>query len=139
MGECLAAICSWVPHGDEPETMTWNDPFEARHKERAEKLAVEQEFSPEAHRGFLELREKGLWPDTSGQACWVMNRRVEWAIHLTSLLASLQATAGCGELTPAKKNPFDVCEWLAFEVYDSKISFPRKWWDGSSFEDYYDY
>jgi len=137
-GECIAALESWVPFAPEPDTMTWNDPHEAMQKERWEKLSVEEEFSGEAHTGFEHLREKGSWPDTSEQACFVMRERMDWAIQLAKQFELLARSGGCGALKPKPGDEFDFCEWLAFELYDTKFSWPKKWWDSSSFENYYD-
>jgi len=84
MGQCIEALTSWVPDEDEPETMGWSDPEESIRKERWEKIGVEEEFSPEAHRAFQHLREEGLWPDTSAQACFVMRSRMDWAVQMTN-------------------------------------------------------
>jgi len=138
-GECIAALASWVPLEHEPDTMTWSDPNEAMQKERWEKIAVEEEYSGEARTGFQHLRVEGLWPDTSEQACFVMRSRMEWAIQLANQFSLLARSAGCGSLKPVPGDTFDVCEWLSFDLYDTKFSWPKKWWDSSSFERYYDY
>lgn len=136
--ECLLALESWVPCEDEPETLRWNDPHESISKERGEKRAIEAEFSGEARTGFEALLETGLWPDTSAQACFVMRARLEWAASLANQLSRLAATSEGGELRPKTGNALEIARWLAFEVYDAGISWPEKWWDGSSFERYYD-
>lgn len=137
MGKCIEALQTWVPVAGEPETMYWPDPGEAIAKERAEKLAIEEEFSGEAHTAFERLREEGLWPDMSAQACFVMRERMDWAIQMTSQFSLLARSAGCGALKPNSKDVYEVCEWIAFELYDTRFSWPKKWWDGSSFEGYY--
>lgn len=138
-GESIAALMSWIPLEHEPDTMTWSDPHEAMRKERWEKIAVEEEFSGEARIGFEHLREEGFWPDTSAQACFVMRSRMEWAIQMANQFALLARSAGCGAVKPASGKAFDVCEWLSFDLYDTNFRWPKKWWDSSSFEQYYDY
>ena len=136
--ECLLALESWIPLEHDPETMCWHDPRESMSKERWEKISVEEEFSPEARTAFEVLLAEGLWPDTSAQACFVMRARLEWAASLAKQLSLLAATSEGVDIRPKSGHPHEIARWLAFEVYDSRISWPKKWWDGSSFENYYD-
>jgi hypothetical protein len=126
IGECIGALMSWVPLEHEPDTLTWSDPHESIMKERWEKLAVEEEFSGEARTGFEHLREEGFWPDTSAQACFMMRSRMEWAIHMAAQFSLLARSPGCGGLKPSSGKAIDVCEWLSFDLYDTKFSWPKK-------------
>jgi hypothetical protein len=131
---------TWIPYADEPETMGWHDPQESISKERMEKRHVEESYCSEALEAFATLLDTWRFPETSDQAAYLIRARLEWA----------EATCLCLDKMPLSKNSTwlfpprnletlkDVLRWLVADFYDKFPVFPKKWWDGSSFERYYE-
>jgi len=134
---CCDALATWIPYADEPDTMTWSDPGESIRKERMEKIQVEEDFSGETEDSFDHLLENTVWPESSEQAAFLVRERLEWAAKTARALAAAPHCAdGPVFVTPATKGRV-IIRWLAMELYDSGVSFPKKWWNSSTFENYY--
>lgn len=138
-----AYLCSWIrtwiPYADEPETMGWHDPQESMRKERWEKLEVEECYSGEALAAFSTLLDTMKFPECSAQAVFLIRARMEWAEQTCLALDAWKACKGSTWLFPPKslETQKDLLLWLASDFYEKFPGFPRKWWDGSSFERYY--
>ncbi len=100
-----------------------------------EKLAVEQEYSGEALRAFEELLSSEQWPATSEQAAFLLRERLRWAAAVCDLLDKTPRSVGCLTLRlPDNCCLKDKLIFLTGDFYDAISCFPKKWWDGSSFE-----
>jgi hypothetical protein len=137
LADCCEALATWVPYADEPETMGWSDPSESIRKERFEKQGVEEEHAADvraAFEGFLELKH---WPECSPEVCFLMRARCAWGAQLARGISGLPAQGPNHAFASPPHGVRDALRWLIFDIYDSWRGFPRKWWDGSSFEGYY--
>lgn len=131
---------TWIPYADEPETMGWNDPGESMHKERLEKLDVEERYSAEALAAFSTLMDTWAFPESSAQATFLIRARLEWAEQVCLCLDKMPVCESSIWLFPPKNlvTLKDALRWLVSDFYQKFPVFPKKWWDGSSFERYYE-
>jgi hypothetical protein len=131
---------TWIPYAAEPETMGWQDPRESMHKERLEKMDVEENFAGEALEAFSTLMETWAFPESSAEATFLIGARLEWAEQACLCLDKWTAGKNSTWLFPPKnlENLKAVLLWLVSDFYQNFPVFPKKWWDGSSFERYYE-
>jgi hypothetical protein len=120
--------------------MGWDDPRESMQKERWEKLNVEESYSAEALQALSTLAYTMKFPECSGQAVFLIRARLEWAESVCLSLEKWKGGDGSSWLFPPmfQNEVWDALLWLVSDCYDSFPVFPRKWWDGSSFERYYE-
>jgi len=140
LSTCCEGLKTWVPLGSEPDTLTWDDPLESKRKERFEKIAVEEEHEEEIRKALKHfLEEKLEWPTAQAEVAWLVRERFQWCADLAKVMQALATSEHYVSFSAPSLNLRDCVYWLMIDCYHSGASWPKKWWDSSSFEDYYSY
>lgn len=127
LGECCRHLKGWVPYGEEPDVIGWDDPEENARKGWMERLGAEQDHAVEVRDAFEVLAATKRWPEVSETACYLMQARLEWGLRLCKMGQNQKTPQGPLFSFPTLPTK-SLLQWLLFDLYEEDLSFPAKWW-----------
>lgn len=125
--ESIQVLNRYIPLGEEPEHIYWQDPDEW-HKEQWEREAKEEEDAPRVVECLGRFLQKGQWPRSKATVAFFARERMEFAERIAAALATKPHAAAASGVAPIPKGGLGATiRWLAIDVYDAGHFGEKRW------------